>query len=418
MTKSIVVNVDKLAVGMYVDIRLNWSQHPFLFSKFKIKSKSEIDIIKKLVREVLVYPQKSDVRPEVPSNATEESSEPSIERGKSRTQLWDEKQDIIAKANEYKLSRQKVAKQYREAQKRVRNLCMDLKTSPANAIRDANLIIDDMTASFANAENVLVNLVNLSSSSYSFHNHALNVTVLAFIAGHSLGLKEAELRVLGVSSILHDIGKVTLPAGIVNKSEKLTASEEKLLQGHIVAGVRLVSKIEGIPEQALEVIANHHEFLDGSGYPRGVKEKDISTICRLITIADIYDNLCNPRDSAKAVSPKTAMATLYSKFKGKLDLKLVQHFIQTFGIYPPGTIVELSDQSTGLVVSVNSGSALKPKVLLYNPDIPVHQSILLDLSQHDDIDITNVIKAADCPERVTEYLGIQDKMGYFFDTGK
>jgi len=415
MAKSVVVSVDKLVIGMYVDIRLSWSQHPFLFSKFKIKSNSEINIIKKLVSEVLVFPKKSDIKSDTDAEIEIEISSPVSD--KSRAELWDEKQNIIAKANEFKLSRQKTVKQYREAQKRVQNLCMDLKTSPANAIRDANDIIEDMTRQISDSENVLVNLINLSSGGYSFHNHSLNVTVLAVIAGHALGLNTEELRVLGIGGVLHDIGKINLPASTVNKTEKLTASEEKLIQGHIAAGVRMITKVEGIPEQVVEVIANHHEFLDGSGYPRGVSEDSISTICRLITIADIYDNLCNPGDPSKSVPPKTAMAILFAKYKGKLDLKLVQHFIQTFGIYPPGTIVELSDQSIGLVVTVNSGSALKPVVLLYNPDIPVHQAILLDLSKQEDVDISKVIKSSDCPERVIEYLGIQDKMAYFFDTG-
>ena len=112
------------------------------------------------------------------------------------------------------------------------------------------------------------------------------------------------------------------------------------------------------------------------------------------------------------------MAILFKKYQRKLDINLVQHFIKTFGVYPPGTVVKLSDDSIALVISVDPSTILKPKVLLYNPDIPANQALLVSLAEHDKLEVVSVIKPEECPPRVYEYLGIQENMGFYLETIK
>lgn len=419
-TKKKLISVDELAVGMSIDIQLGWSQHPFLFRKLTIKHAHEIQTIKGLgLKEVVLFPDKSSQASLTASKEAkaleefeEETAQPSAE------ELWQEKQEALKKADSFRINRKKVAQAYREKQKRVKNLTNDLRQSPANAIRDAGDVINDMLEGFDDDSDVLINLVSLSRDDHSHHCHSLNVTVLSLTIGHALKLPKGQLKLLGLGAMLHDIGKAAIPQSILLKKGKKTSSELKLLQSHTVVGARIAESLPDVEQEVVHVIRHHHELLDGSGYPSQLKGDQISKICRIVAIANIYDNLCNTADPKDAVIPKIAMAILYKRYKDKLDTKLVQYFIKTFGVYPPGTVVQLSDDSIALVVSVDPTSLLKPKVLIYNPDIPANQALMVCLADHDELTVDKVLKPHECPPRVYEYLGIQENMGFYLEAVK
>jgi HD-GYP domain-containing protein (c-di-GMP phosphodiesterase class II) len=418
--KKTLISVDKLAVGMYVDIQLGWSQHPFLFRKLTIKHHHEIQTIKALgLKEVVLFPEKStpeSLKASEEAQATQEFEQD--EDPQSDEELWQQKQDALKKADNFRINRRKAAQQYREKQKRVKNLTNDLKHSPANAIRDAGEVIDDMLEGFTEDTDVLINLISLSSDDHSHHCHSLNVTVLSLTIGNALNLPTDQLKILGLGAILHDIGKVAIPPAISLKKGPKSSSELKLLETHTTMGARVAESLPDVDPDVIHVIKHHHELLDGSGYPSRLKGEQISTICRIVAIANIYDNLCNHPDPTEAVIPKIAMATLFRKYQGKLDIDLVQHFIKTFGVYPPGTVVQLNDESIALVISVDPSTILKPKILLYNPDIPANQALLINLADHDNLEVVKVLKPSECPPRVYEYLGIQENMGFYLEAIK
>ena len=214
---------------------------------------------------------------------------------------------------------------------------------------------------------------------------------------------------------MHDIGKAAIPAKITMKKQALNASEQKLLNTHPAFGGRLTRKLDGVSIEASEVIEQHHEHLDGTGFPKGLKGDAITKLARIVAITNCYDNLCNPPDVQKSLTPKAAIAILYTKYKDKLDTAIVQHFIRTMGVYPPGTIIILSDDSIGLVTAVDSGALLQPQILLYHPDIPRNEALHLDLKLHPDLTIKDVIVASDCPDRVYQYLGITERTGYYYE---
>ena len=418
--KTIKIPVDKLAPGMYIDLELSWREHPFMFSKFRIKSAKELGIIKELgLTRVTVYPAKSKVKPETQTKedtvgkATIDLTSTSGDDDKEL--LWQEKNQSVELAVKYRYRRQKVSQDYQETIKRVKNLTRDLKTAPANAIRDAHEVVDSIAEAFDRTSEVLVNLVNLSDSGFSEYNHLLNVAVLALNTGSALGFDQQQLRQLGVGALLHDIGKVAVPDKITMKKEPLNESEIKMLQMHPALGGRLARQINQMSGDAIEIMEQHHEFIDGSGYPKGLKAPEINTLSQIVAITNIYDNLCNPADLNNAITPKAAMAILFAKYKNKLDAKLVQTFIQTMGVYPPGTVVRLSDESIGLVVSVDPKELLAPQILLYNPDIPANEALMIDLKSYKDITITEALKPGEYPKRIYDYLGIKERIGYFYE---
>ncbi|BFM18200.1 HD-GYP domain-containing protein [Maricurvus nonylphenolicus] len=409
-SKKIKVPVAKLVPGLYVDLELSWNKHPFLFSRFKIKTQQEVDIIQGLdLQEVTVIPSKSDAK--VPA-ADKQQAPVQVA---SEEQLWQEKEAKVQEAAQYRRRRSELAKRYKETVKKVKRLTQDLNVSPANAMRDAAEVVDEMAKAFESDGDILINLINISPDDYSFYNHALNTTVLAMLVGRSLGIKGEQLRDLGIGAMLHDVGKALLPSAVVMKRGPLTKAEKSLLQTHTIAGVKLASKVHDLSKDAKAIIAQHHEFLDGSGYPQGLKGEAINNNAKIVAITNIYDNLCNPPNPDNALPPKAVMAILFAKYKGKLDGTLVQRFITNMGVYPPGTVVRLSDDSIGLVTAINAKALLKPQVLLYSPDIPRREALSIDLAEQDEISITDVLKPEDYDKRIYDYLGIKERVGYFFE---
>ncbi|MET1255866.1 HD-GYP domain-containing protein [Aliikangiella maris] len=411
-SKKIKIPVEKLLVGFVVDIELPWTKHPFLFSKFKITSKTDIQVIKQLgLREVTVFPEQSDIK--VAHESQSASNEQSTSDSESVTQdRWREKKTKLENADKYRKRRSSVAKKYKEQAAKVRKLTHELKTEPANAIRDAAGLVDGLAGEFESQGEILTNLVNLGTGSHTMYNHSINVTILSLSLAAARGIQGDELRHLARGALLHDVGKVELPGPIVNKKSKLNKAEMGVYRQHAPVGRKLCELVEGMPQNVLKIIELHHEFVDGTGFPNQLKGDEIPDLVKIVSIANTYDNLCNPSNPEYALTPKIALATMYSKFKDKLDNELVQTFISTLGIFPPGSVVSLNDGSIGLVVSVDPQDMLRPEILVYNPDIPPLQALIINLQEHQDLKIENVLKPGEYPKRVYEYLGIEDRIGF------
>ena len=406
------LSVDRLVVGLYIDLEVGWTKHPFLFRRFKIKTQDEIQIIQSLgISEVKVFPEHSSAMPR--QSAPETTPETPLRE--TRDSMWEKKKQRIEQAERFRARRIALSERYKETIKRVKLFTQDLNSAPANAIRDADELIDDMLGNFSQEGTLVMNLINLSDANFSLYNHALNVAVLALSLGRAVNMEGEDLKQLGLGALLHDIGKAAVPGHILHKTGKLTASEEKILQSHPILGTRMGQRIKTLPRLTVSAIEQHHEMLDGSGFPGRLKAADIGLAGRIVAVVNLYDNLCNPSHLAQALSPKAALAVLYAKYRNRLDNNLVEQFIYLMGVYPPGTIVQLNNDSIGLVVAIVPGALLKPTVLLYNPDIPSKDALLLDLQLYDDLAIEGVLKPGEYPSRIYEYFGMKERLAYFYD---
>ena len=160
--------------------------------------------------------------------------------------------------------------------------------------------------------------------------------------------------------------------------------EQSLLQQHCAYGVEAGRKME-LPNEALLVIAQHHEHMDGSGYPEGLQDSEFYLLARIVAIANTYDNLCNPMKSSSALTSHQALSVMYAQHRARFDAASLAAFVRCMGIYPPGTVVVLSNESVGMVVSVNSSKPLKPTVLIYDPKVPRDKAILVELESEPDV---------------------------------
>ena len=172
-----------------------------------------------------------------------------------------------------------------------------------------------------------------------------------------------------------------------------------------------------LPPPVLTIIHEHHEMIDGSGYPRKLKGEQLDPLARIVAIANHYDELCNPVNILNALTPHEALATLFARLRARFDAKLLQTFVRCLGVYPPGTVVQLANDAIGMVVTVNTAKPMKPMVMVYDPAVPKEEAILVDLDGEDDVNIAKAIRPAQLPREIYNYLSPRRQLSYYFDPG-
>jgi hypothetical protein len=186
---------------------------------------------------------------------------------------------------------------------------------------------------------------------------------------------------------------------------------------HCQYGVELGHKLQFAPA-VLAIIHDHHEHFDGSGYPRQLQGEKIGLLARIVAICNHYDELCNPPNIVDALTPHEALSTMFARLRSKFDPKLLQVFIRCLGVYPPGTIVQLSNGVIGMVATVNTAKPMKPMIVIYDADIPKDEAILVDLAQESDLNVTKAIRPLHVPSEIYNYLSPRKRVSYYFDPAK
>lgn len=222
--------------------------------------------------------------------------------------------------------------------------------------------------------------------------HSLNTCVIALFFGIQLSYPKSRLIDLGVGALLHDIGKTKIPKEILNKSGKLTEEEFAIMKSHSILGYEMVEKLGYISERAKKVILEHHERIDGSGYPKGLDEKKISKFAKITAISDVYDAIISDRVYRKGVSGNEAYEFILGGAGTFFEWELVNIFKNNFSIYPLGVCVKLSNGHEGFVVRDNKGFPDRPVVrITYNQRGRAIEPIEIDLLEKLDICIEKML---------------------------
>ncbi|HEX5755646.1 MAG TPA: HD-GYP domain-containing protein [Arenimonas sp.] len=220
------------------------------------------------------------------------------------------------------------------------------------------------------------------------YQHAMGCAIWAGAFGRHLGLDKAELHELALGALLCDVGKTRLPIELLAKQGRLEPDEVELVHRHVEHSLEIVQSTPGVTQRMIDMVASHHERHDGSGYPQGLSGSDIPMYGRIIGLVDSYDAMTCVRPWAGSLSPHKAVSELYEQRGRQFQPELVEQFIQTCGIYPTGSLVELSSGEVGVVTAVHSLKRLRPRLMLLldRNKRPLEQFRPLDLSQvdHDD----------------------------------
>lgn len=409
------IKPEQIKLGYAIKLPSGWMKHPFLSSNMLIENQQQLHIVKSLGLDfVYFYPEKSK---QIDTEITELSDADEIEfnsqMSEAQAKMLNEKMHRIEQAKAHRRDIQKTEKAFAHSLNQVRSLMKQVGSRPLNAINEASELIGQLVDTIVNAESLVLHLISSGNKDQeTLYYHVLNVSIVSMMLARNLGFSAADINIIGIGALFHDIGKVKIPSQILRKTTPLTQPEQNLLKMHTKYGTDLVGLAETFPLEAWPIIDQHHEYIDGTGYPKGLNTDQINKLAHIVAVVNEFDNLCHPTDPTKARSPHHALAYLYRSMKGKLDDKTMRVMIKMMGVYPPGTVVMLNDQRIAMVMSVNSDSLLQPNVMIYDPEVPRLEAPVISLDS-DQLSISKVLSIASLPERVREYLNPRAQVSYY-----
>lgn len=412
---AIKLTVDRIQPGLHIRLPLKWNDHPFLLNSFKIKDQEQVEMIRHLgVKFVYFNPEQSDASP-LPANQPQAEVKKDDALDIEAQKLWQEKQKRIEKLSAYRRRVIQCEKEFERSLARMRSVMTKIRNRPADAVGEAKQLIDDIVEKLMCDDNVTLHLMNGKNEFEDIYFHSLNVAVIAMMIGRAKGYSAEQLKALSFAALFHDMGKIKIPTAILRKQTPLSEPESNYLKLHTKYGLDMANQIEDFPYSAKTVIAQHHELRDGSGYPEGLKGDEIDELAQVIIVANAFDNLCHTSIASEQKIPYTALSHLYKNCKHLYKEENLNILIKFMGVFPPGTVVQLSNNMVGLVISVNASHLLFPNVLVYDPAVPRTQAPIIDLASKD-IKIVNAIHPSKLPEKIKEYLNPRSRISYFFDS--
>jgi len=360
------IDVNDLGLGMYVaELDRPWLDTPFLFQGFPILSEQELEELRRCC--LFVYIDEEQSVALTPQHFDAAPHGRPVERFETR-QLNREAPHERRKYNRNRLAFEaelpRAHDVYLRAHRYIATVLEDIRLGRGINIEQARELSERTVESIINNENALVWLTLLKRKDEYTSYHSINVCVLSVLFGRHLGLTEGELKVLGLGALLHDIGKMRVPVTLLNKTSPLTPLELAEMHRHPEHGTAMLAAREGVPPQVREIVYNHHERVDGSGYPRGLKGEQIGLFPMLVSVVDVYDAMTSDRAYHLRISPHEALNVMYGWAASHFKEELMEEFIRCLGIYPVGSIVELSSGEVGVVLTVNREHHLQPTLLL------------------------------------------------------
>ena len=420
------IQIGQLVIGLFIRLELKGKKNPFRKEAFKIKTEKQIRTIEALgLEHVICVLEKSDRMPPSPEGharradgKTAPTEAPQAKKGEKTpvsVQLLGLKKETIERNKERRKRYRKVEKRYDSTMSSVVTILRRASGRSGEAAEEASQLINSLVETFLAEQDTMINLMSSKPSEEAKYYHALNVTVLSMLVGKALGFKNDIMHALGLGAMFHDIGKGRVPMQAVGKvgATSLNKAAAKYYKEHPVIGARLVNDFSQFPRLATQIVLQHHELMDGAGYPKGLKGDAISPLARVVTVVDAFVSLINDRRAEKLMTPHQALKHLYATMRSKLDARVLATFIRSMGVFPPGTVVKLSNGQYGMVTALNPASASRPVVLMYHPEIPKNEALMVDLVVEDELQIAETFRPEDLPRDVFSYLSPSRNINYY-----
>jgi putative nucleotidyltransferase with HDIG domain len=266
--------------------------------------------------------------------------------------------------------------------------------------RKATPLVENFIESVFRNENAAVTLFKLRGFDEYTYTHSINVSLLAVLLGKHLGLDKPTLLKLGLAGMFHDVGKARIPEAILNKPGKLTEAEFQIMKGHPLEGYKIMMHQPDLDPEILRAVVEHHERVDGTGYPRALSGDAIGRFSRIVAVVDVYDALTSRRVYKDAMAPAKALGMMYQWRDKDFTPHAIESFIRCIGVFPVGSFVKLSGGEYGIVASVNPQRPTKPEVKVVldakmRPQIPRTLDLWSLEGSAQAQDITQVLNPAD-----------------------
>ncbi|MCS4509917.1 HD-GYP domain-containing protein [Xylophilus ampelinus] len=419
--QSKLIDVSELRKGMFIQLDLGWMDHPFPLNSFRISTDEQIRTIVSLgVANVRHFPERSDT----PAPPVPDAAEAAPESSCDATGVAGDRTDGVstdgaarrARARRLEREQHRLAvceRQFSDASRQFRRVVETLHASPLLARQDSESVASRCVDELIGQGESVIRLLSESVGERSGQ-HSVNVMVVSLMLGRSLGLQREALVELGLAALLHDIGKLELPDRFRNAEDGFSAVEHRLYQSHVSHSISMAQSM-GLPPGVVAGIAQHHEMVDGSGFPARITADRMQMPGKIVSLVNRYDNLCNPARGSVVTTPHEALSLIFAQMQTNFDPVVLGAFIRMMGVYPPGSIVQLGNDRYGLVVSVNAQRPLRPKVILHDPAVPRNEALILDLETQPELGIRRSLKPHQLPKAAIDYLSPRRRICYFFE---
>jgi len=373
------VEIANLQMGMHiVELDRPWLETPFLMQGFELRNKSQLRTLEKYCKHVFIRGHSAAAKTRSQPAARAQPTQ-LVKKGDKGSLLQAISPGAKKKPQPKKIIRSRpvyeatssvrqehssAAPAYRQAKTNIKALLKSAQFGQMINTETAEEVVSTCVDSMLRNSDAMLWMSRMKNESEYTAEHCLSVCILAIAFGRYLRFDAAELRMLGLSGLLHDVGTMRTPKVILNKRGALTEEELLIMKQHTIDGHKLLKEEGGTSAIPIDVVLNHHERPDGKGYPRGLKGGSISEYARIIAIVDAYDAMTSDRSYAKAVSPVDAQKVIYQNRGKQFDNEYALAFMQAIGPYPPGTIVELRNGMVGIVLAGQPKFRHLPTVVL------------------------------------------------------
>ncbi|MCB1676540.1 MAG: HD-GYP domain-containing protein [Halioglobus sp.] len=360
MIEIVKVHTSELKVGMFVSsLDRPWLDTPFLLQGFRIESAGDIERLQHYCQFVYVDLRRSaeqQVQPAPAGTARPRRSKQQLFPGR-HLQTYPDRAGWTKEYPQAKAALQ-------ELSEGVDSIFESVTRGGPLDVKKVRKSVDPMIDSITRNPDACMWLARMKQEDQYTYRHSLGASIWAVALGRQLGLPRSDLRSLAIGGLLFDVGKLRVDRDLLHAARALTDEEFEQVKDHVRLGVEMIRESGLMDPLVLDMAAHHHERHNGSGYPHGLSGDAIPIFARIAAIVDCYDAITSHRSYARAIPPSTAIKMLYEWKDVDFQAELVEEFIQAVGIYPAGSLVELSSGEVAVVLAEYRTRRLRPQVMV------------------------------------------------------